>query len=376
MPTRRRRRQLLRGVVGTLGVAALAGIGSFLLWQIRRTHTPLFTYRYRNQVSGLAEKENVLAINTVDWSPDGKRILVAQGAAPPQSWDAFTGEKRQTYQPAEANAAIWSPDGQSIALSQRTWTERPFLSVINATTGRQKSQLTRETSQMHGLARFAWAPNSPYLALADADSLVIKLWNPVSGAFGQTYTLPLSASQGSALLQDVVWSPNGEYLAVTVPEPGIAPDGRRMQGSRSNPPGWSGVYIWHVQKGDLFFHYPAQIPFNTNGSPLLSWSPKSEKFAFANKATVQIIDLALQKPVLTYLGHPLEPTSVAWSPEGTYIASSTYDWTVQVWEAATGMLHFLYQGHRGVVTDVAWSPDGKYIASSSVDGTAQVWQPQ
>ena len=35
-----------------------------------------------------------------------------------------------------------------------------------------------------------------------------------------------------------------------------------------------------------------------------------------------------------------------------------------------------YKGQSNNVTDLAWSPDGKRIASSSEDYTAQIWQPQ
>ena len=35
----------------------------------------------------------------------------------------------------------------------------------------------------------------------------------------------------------------------------------------------------------------------------------------------------------------------------------------------------IYHGHAGGADSVAWSPDGTKIASGSEDGTVQVWEP-
>lgn len=59
---------------------------------------------------------------------------------------------------------------------------------------------------------------------------------------------------------------------------------------------------------------------------------------------------------------------------GTHIASSGYDSTVQIWDVATQQRIFTYYGHTGTVNAVAWSPDNIYIASGSDDETVQVWQ--
>jgi len=64
--------------------------------------------------------------------------------------------------------------------------------------------------------------------------------------------------------------------------------------------------------------------------------------------------------------------SVGWSPDSKYIASGSWDSTVQVWDAATGRHIFTYEGHVGAVGAVAWSPDGSRIASAG--DTVRVWQ--
>jgi WD40 repeat protein len=78
-------------------------------------------------------------------------------------------------------------------------------------------------------------------------------------------------------------------------------------------------------------------------------------------------------PVQILEGHDEVVNSVAYSPNGKYIASGSLDRMVQVWDAPTGTLRHTLTGHDDWVTSVSFSPDGKYIASGSGDQTVQVW---
>jgi uncharacterized delta-60 repeat protein len=65
--------------------------------------------------------------------------------------------------------------------------------------------------------------------------------------------------------------------------------------------------------------------------------------------------------------------SVAFSPDGKYVVSGSADHTARVWEAATG-IEIARMTHAGEVYSVAFSPDGKYVVSGSEDNTARVWE--
>lgn len=113
-------------------------------------------------------------------------------------------------------------------------------------------------------------------------------------------------------------------------------------------------------------------PTNAN---MVAWSPDKTRIASASDSIVYIWNAATGQTLLVYHGTPgVTVMSVAWSPNGEFIASGGTDNVVQVWEATTGQIKRTYTGHTGAIGSVAWSPDGKYLASGSEDNTIQVWQ--
>jgi WD40 repeat protein len=73
-------------------------------------------------------------------------------------------------------------------------------------------------------------------------------------------------------------------------------------------------------------------------------------------------------------GHKEEVVSLMFSPDGTRVISGSFDFTCRVWDVFSGTEVFeQLLGHTGVVWAVAFSPDGSRMASGSTDTTVRVW---
>jgi WD40 repeat protein len=207
----------------------------------------------------------------------------------------------------------------------------------------------------------AWSPDGNRLASGAYDR-TIQVWNATDGSHVFTYQKH-RFDAATAL----AWSPDGKRIASAV---GV------------------GVYIWDANDGghELAYrdHGPAVDIFST-----VAWSPDGRHLACASgypsyQGIVYVLDALSGSDVFLYRGYegPVSLQAIAWSPDGKRIASGGSDGTVQVWDAFTGANRFIYKGHvnfrydfihSGSITAVAWSPDGTRIASAGIDSTVQIW---
>ena len=86
----------------------------------------------------------------------------------------------------------------------------------------------------------------------------------------------------------------------------------------------------------------------------------------------------LSQVVQTLEGHTNRVKDVAFSPDGTKLASASYDFTIKLWSVASGTLLETIDGHQKVswcceVNTISWSPDGQRLFSGSLDSTVRSW---
>jgi WD40 repeat protein len=360
----------------------------------------------------------LLEVRAIDWSLDGALFAAGGDGAEACIWDANTRRLLKSLpHNAPVDAIAFQPVGQLLASGTRS----QRVELWNSGSGEHFTTLRGHTG---AITSVEWTPDGVLLASSSEDGS-IKLWEPKPQAdritFSKTEAIgPLAWQPGDRLLA-CGWADGTVKLLDTnsmsvkavieappdprdLSQPSWSPDGRYLAWRHGQ---WAAVW----DRDDL-----CKPAIRIERADMTAWHPTQSTAAFAVGDEVQLWD-APTRALLRTLTDEQVVYSLAWSRDGSFLATSgergfitiwsARDWTrlqtfraasagryvgvlawdedsrrlavgcqqgfVSVWDVAAGVKVAAMTGHAAAVAKLAWTPDGKRIVSSSNDQSARIW---
>jgi WD40 repeat protein/serine/threonine protein kinase len=373
-------------------------------------------------------------INLAQLSPDGRTVAVI-GEAGVKLYDGQTLEPLAQLTAAPGRAIAWLNEEQRLALPYRA-SGRGGVELRDLAAAQAGDQLTANTYS--DIAQITIAPDDRQLAVLfnngdihiwdiarqaivnqlnyGENRAILLAWSPqderlavvldnrttliVNTADGRTIHT-LEGSQFNPI--DVAWSPDAAYLAAVTSSGRLivwaTEDGRFLHERRSvSAIGWTpdGRYLTGGDfEGYINFWATADIvaPDEANGEMSLSWQLHETAVAglqwladpprllsWSEEGWLRLYHGENGALLAEREGFSLSRynavSDLAWSPDGRYLAASSWDSALRVWDTETAAVSATLRGHTSYVNHAAWSPHGDWLATGALDsaGPLRLWR--
>ena len=289
--------------------------------------TSLFIYEANNYIL----KENVIgkdnSVVSAVFSPDGTRILTTSQSGTVQKWDSENFDLLGDAECYESTSASYSPNGKRILTYGGSILGAENFENFGILEGRSAS----------------YSPDCKHIITVSSDTLMI--WNAESFK-------PIGTRTCFGIVNSAVYSPDGKSIATTSSDT---------------------IQIWDAES------------FKPLGRFRCGYEVKSAIYSPDSKSIVTIgltVDFAKVwssenfELLGTLKDHESWINSVAFSPDGTRIVTSSYDKTVKIWGTKSFDPLGTLIGHSSSVNSARYNSDGTLIITSSADGTVKIWDAE
>ena len=335
---------LASGACEQLYISNLCVRGEIRLWDVET-----------GQLLEVISNAHTSFIESLVFSPIGRYLASSSDDQTVRVWDLEAGEllgEPLIGHSGEVRSLAISPDGRTLAIGSGGSDLTMLWDVENRQPLREL--LTEETLWISSLA---FSSNGRILASGNSDD-TIHFWDV---ATGELLREPLVGHKGQ--IYSVAFSPDGRVLA---------------SGSADE-----NIRLWDVETGlplgEPFTGYHSKVnsvAFSPDGRILASGSCTDKIIDFeCAQGEIRIWDVENgQLLVDPLLDHNASVLSVAFSPDGTILASSDFDGEIRLWDVDTWLQKGkALSGPILGVNSVAFSLEGRTLASGGNDGTIQLW---
>jgi len=301
-------------------------------------------------------------INAIQFSPDGAQLAVGTNIGV-WLYDVETGEEKSLFM-GGCRALAFSPDGRFLA-NGGGYSDVQKTELWEIATGQEV--LLADSFDTASVLRFS-SDGKTLLSVSGSGNAIINLDLESGRAFARPF-------KGDPF---ATFTSRNEAYAITRGKVAIGQiDGK--------------IQLWdtatHKALSTLRGH--VDLPLQPLDKPLprrsrsknqvlaLAFSPDGTRLASGSKdKTVRLWDLTNQNEWRTLQKHTGWTNVLAFSPDGKMLASGSVDKTVQLWDTTTGEPLTTFTGHINGITTLAFSPDSTTLVSGSSDGTIRFWDTE
>lgn len=288
-------------------------------------------------------------IKSLAVSPDGRFILSSSRDGTARLWNTMTGDQVRSFEGHSDTvfSVDFSKDGQFVLTGSRDGTAR----VWNVDTGKEVKRLTAQSAVL--AVAFSQSGNFAITGsgLIGSQDNVARLWNIRTGKEIRHF------SGHSAGIHSVAFSPDEQFVLTG---------------------GWDGTAIlWEATTGKAVQKFSDlgwinSVAFSPDGKHILTGSG----LAGSKEKTAKLFDISSGNETRDFKGHDSGVTSTAFSRDGQFVLTGSWDNTARLWDVTTGRSVKTFVGHPSNVSAVTFSRDGRFIltgSSGSSDDSARLW---